>query len=323
MVKKCVECDIEKDINSFYKYNKTNKFHSKCKDCFNRKEKCEYCDKMLNRSFMKRHCKQNHSRSELEPEVRHSQRELESLIPHSRSELEPELECNRTLIIGPSFSGKTFLMKNKLRLINIDYPDKDIKIVTRSPKQYLQSKLEPEIRHSQSELEPEVRHSQRELESSIPHLQSKLESVSPYEEDFDCSEEVESLENYQNCVIVFDDMLDSNQKLIDPFFTRGRHENIDVYYLSQRYFELPIIIRDNSNIIILFKQTAKTVQSLYNDIAGFDMSYEEFKNLCREVWKNEFNYLKIERHKNRQERYSIWNESNPQYKVFKPATEPF
>ena len=290
MVKKCVECDIEKDINSFYKYNKTNKFHSKCKDCFNRKEKCEYCDKMLNRSFMKRHCKQNHSRSELEPEVRHSQRELESLIPHSRSELEPELECNRTLIIGPSFSGKTFLMKNKLRLINIDYPDKDIKIVTRSPKQY---------------------------------LQSKLESVSSYEEDFDCSEEVESLENYQNCVIVFDDMLDSNQKLIDPFFTRGRHENIDVYYLSQRYFELPIIIRDNSNIIILFKQTAKTVQSLYNDIAGFDMSYEEFKNLCREVWKNEFNYLKIERHKNRQERYSIWNESNPQYKVFKPVTEPF
>ena len=267
MVKKCVECDIEKDINSFYKYNKTNKFHSKCKDCFNRKEKCEYCDKMINRTFMKRHYKLNHSRSELEPDVRHSQSN------------KPELDCNRTLIVGPSFSGKTFLMKNKLRLINIDYPDKDIKIVTRSPKQY--------------------------------------------DEDFDCSGEVEILENYQNCVIVFDDMLDSNQKLIDPFFTRGRHENFDVYYLSQRYFELPIIIRDNSNIIILFKQTAKTVQSLYNDIAGFDMSYEEFKNLCREVWKNEFNYLKIERHKNRQERYSIWNESNPQYKVFKPVTEPF
>ena len=66
-------------------------------------------------------------------------------------------------------------------------------------------------------------------------------------------------------------MLDHNQREIHPFFTRGRHENIDVYYLSQRYFELPLIIRDNSNIIILFKQTAKTVQNLYNDIAGFDM----------------------------------------------------
>ena len=43
-----------------------------------------------------------------------------------------------------------------------------------------------------------------------------------------------------------------------------------IIYL-RRYFELPLIIRDNSNIIILFKQTAKTVQNLYNDIAGFDM----------------------------------------------------
>ena len=35
------------------------------------------------------------------------------------------------------------------------------------------------------------------------------------------------------------------------------------------------------------------------------------------------NIFKIERLKIGQERYSIWNESNPQYKVFKPATEPF
>ena len=30
-------------------------------------------------------------------------------------------------------------------------------------------------------------------------------------------------------------MLDSNQKLIDPFFTRGRQNDSDVYYLSQSY----------------------------------------------------------------------------------------
>ena len=59
-------------------------------------------------------------------------------------------------------------------------------------------------------------------------------------------------------------MLEQSMKDVSPFFTRGRHENIDVYYLSQRYFELPLIIRDNSNIIILFKQTAKTVQNLYS-----------------------------------------------------------
>ena len=117
-------------------------------------------------------------------------------------------------------------------------------------------------------------------------------------------------------------MLDYNQKEVSPFFTRGRHENIDVYYLSQRYFELPLIIRDNSNIIILFKQTAKTVQNLYNDIAGFDMDYIEFKNLCREAWNKKYSYLKINRLCD-DEKYTICNESNREYKVFKPKTQPF
>ena len=43
----------------------------------------------------------------------------------------------------------------------------------------------------------------------------------------------------QNCCVVLDDLLDSNQKLRDPFFTRGRHMDSDVYYLSQSYIDLP------------------------------------------------------------------------------------
>ena len=27
--------------------------------------------------------------------------------------------------------------------------------------------------------------------------------------------------------------------------------------------------------------------NIYRDVAGFDMSYEEFKGLCREAWKDE------------------------------------
>ena len=81
-------------------------------------------------------------------------------------------------------------------------------------------------------------------------------------------------------------MLVSNQKRIDPIFTRGRHNDLDVYYLAQSYFDLPKrTIRNNSNIIILFQQTLKDVQHIYTDIAGFDMSYDEFKSLCREASK--------------------------------------
>ena len=90
----------------------------------------------------------------------------------------------------------------------------------------------------------------------------------------------------QLCCVAFDDMLDSNQKLIDPFFTRGRHNDLNVYYLSQSYFDLPLrTIRNNSSIIILVQQTLKGVIHIYSDIAGFNMSYAEFKSLCREAWK--------------------------------------
>ena len=63
-----------------------------------------------------------------------------------------------------------------------------------------------------------------------------------------------------------------NSSQIDEFFTRGRHEDLDVYYISQSLFALPRqSIRNNSDRLILFKQTLRDVQSMYHDIGAFDM----------------------------------------------------
>ena len=44
------------------------------------------------------------------------------------------------------------------------------------------------------------------------------------------SDEIQALESYENSVVVFDNMLLSKQESsIDLFFTRGRHNNIDIY----------------------------------------------------------------------------------------------
>ena len=136
----------------------------------------------------------------------------------------------------------------------------------------------------------------------------------------------EDLEDFQNCCVVFDDMLDSNQKLIDPIFTRGRHNKLDVHYLSQSYFNLPKkTIRNNSNIIILLQQTLKDVEHNYKDIAEFDMSYDEFKEFCREAWKEKYklfiNKKRLEDKNGKQ--YRICIESNLEYKIFYPPTYPF
>ena len=50
-----------------------------------------------------------------------------------------------------------------------------------------------------------------------------------------------------------------------------------------------------SKIIVFFQQTLKDVEHVYRDIAGFDMFYDEFKELCREAWKEKFTYFLINR----------------------------
>ena len=94
-------------------------------------------------------------------------------------------KLNRTIIVGASFCGKTHLLLNKLQLIRLYDNENQIKIITRSPEQY---------------------------------MNTEIERIS-VEEDL----ENKTIRDFQNCCVVFDDMLDSNQKLIDPFFTRGRH----------------------------------------------------------------------------------------------------
>ena len=140
------------------------------------------------------------------------------------------------------------------------------------------------------------------------------------------SDEIQPLNEYESSVVVFDDMLLSKQESnIDLFFTRGRHNNIDIYYISQSYFHLPKnTIRINSNIIILFKQTLRDIILLFRDIAGLDMNLEEWKQLCRKAWENDYDYLQKDRFaKIGEGRYTIRNCDKNTYIESTPETKPF
>ena len=54
------------------------------------------------------------------------------------------------------------------------------------------------------------------------------------------------------------------------------------------------------------------------------MSYDEFKMLCREAWRDKYDYLEINMLDDKKgEKYKLCNESKYQYKVFNPETDPF
>ena len=157
------------------------------------------------------------------------------------------------------------------------------------------------------------------------HIQIKTRSPDQYP-NFKTSNEIKPINKYKGSVVIFDDMLGvRNSSQIDDFITSGRHEDLDVYYISQSYFALPRqSIRNNSDRLILLKQTLRDVQSMYHDIGAFDMIYDEFKEMCQVAWSEKFNYLCIDMTKNKNDRkYRIFNESKTTYIDRIPETEPF
>ena len=134
--------------------------------------------------------------------------------------------------------------------------------------------------------------------------------------NYKTSTEIKPINNYKGSVVIFDDMLGAkNSSQIDEFFTRGRHEDLDVYYISQSYFALPRqSIRNNSDRLVMFKQTLRDAQSMYHDIGAFDMIYDEFEEMCRVACSEKFIYLCIDMTKNKNEgKYRIFSESKITY----------
>ena len=125
------------------------------------------------------------------------------------------------------------------------------------------------------------------------------------------SSEILHLEDYGNKTIVFDDTLGSKEaKDIDAFLTHGRHENLDIYYISQSWYELPKnTIRNNCSRIMLFPQTLKDITMIYNDISGLHMNSSEWRNFCQEAWQKRYNYIQIDKDKVLDDMYSIKNVS--------------
>ena len=46
---------------------------------------------------------------------------------------------------------------------------------------------------------------------------------------------------------------------------------------------------------IFFRQPVEAIQNLFNDLAGFDIYYEEIRELCREARKKICCYLKVKK----------------------------
>lgn len=174
----------------------------------------------------------------------------------------------RAIIVGPSNCGKTNLMigliehPNGLRFENI----------------YIYSK---------SLHQPKYKH----LEELIRPI-----SGMGYYTFSDNSNVIAPEKAKRNSIFIFDDVACDKQNNIRAYFCMGRHNDVDSFYLCQTYTRIPKhLIRDNANLIILFKQDDMNLKHVYEDHVNTDMSFNIFRQACAESWKDKYGFLVIDK----------------------------
>ena len=88
--------------------------------------------------------------------------------------------------------------------------------------------------------------------------------------------------------------MNEDQKVMTDYFCRGRHNNVNAFYLCQSLHQLKKHgIRQNANIFTLFHQDKKTVKYFYETHISGDMGLEEFEKLCDKAWSKKHGYIVI------------------------------
>ena len=95
-----------------------------------------------------------------------------------------------------------------------------------------------------------------------------------------------------------------------------------MFYITKLILLPKKIVRNNSNINILFKQTLGDIIVLFHDIAGLEINFSDWKRLRHKAWENEYDYLQLESFaKMGDGRYTIRNCNKTTYTGCTPETK--
>lgn len=95
-------------------------------------------------------------------------------------------------------------------------------------------------------------------------------------------------------IMIFDDVMLNDQTTIKDYFCKGRHNNVNVFYLCQSLHKIAKhCIRENANVFILFHQDDKTLKYFHETHISGDMNFKEFKAFCDSAWSKKHGFVVI------------------------------
>lgn len=219
----------------------------------------------------------------------------------------------RGIICGPSNCGKTtllfrFLLKdyieyNRLYIFSKSLNQPEYKLLIRGFKKQLQPAMIDEIFKNANKL---TDMNSNEIIDEMVEAAEKAHpdgswkstiEIFPFT-DINDIPDIGAIDDKKRNLFIFDDCIeDPHQKPIQAFFTRGRHVSCQCLYLTQSYFKLDrMLIRNNANLLILFKINDRDVRTIYSDFISTDIgSCDSFLQFCKRVWVKKYNFVMIDK----------------------------
>ena len=133
------------------------------------------------------------------------------------------------------------------------------------------------------------------IEETGKHLDRKSDIECKFFETAEDVPDPRDLDTNKKNLMIFDDLQLEKQSKCETYYIRGRHSNVDCFYLAQNYFKLPRqTIRENANFLCLFPQDLKNLNHIYNDHVSSDMPIDEFRSLCKIAWRQPHGFVVID-----------------------------
>jgi ABC-type dipeptide/oligopeptide/nickel transport system ATPase component len=159
----------------------------------------------------------------------------------------------RMLIIGGSGAGKTQTLLNLIKVMNGTF--QNIHIITKNKDEPLYNFIEDKLSKQGLTITEGI--------GSAPDL--------------------DSFNKKEQSLIVMDDLvLEKNQKTLEQYFIRARKLNCSLVYISQSYFSVPKMIRQNLNYLII--KRLNTLQDLFRIMREYSLGVE--KNTLQNIYED-------------------------------------
>ena len=115
---------------------------------------------------------------------------------------------------------------------------------------------------------------------------------------------LDQMDKKENHLVVWDDLvLSKDLSMVENYYIRARKLNCSVIFISQSYFKIPKIIRNNCSYMVLLKLSGQREVNIILSEFGLGVTKEQLMELYEYATKEKFSPLIIDMEADKEQRF--------------------